>query len=166
MRFRSGVFSLAVLVLASHPVAAEPLRAEPSPTAASLTLHESSAVLDSVSITIAPRYEMSWGNSASGNALQVKDTIAEWPAYHAGVDASFNTSAEVADAHKTQVASAVDTIGKLVDSYPEGSVFSISANGSINTDGRSSGSVVVSYNVSVPVSDSAPAASDATGAGS
>lgn len=93
---------------------------------------------------------MSWSNSASGSAAQVREQIARWAAYQAEADARFAANPAVAATHVTQVAAAVATIERVVDAAPEGAVFSFSAHGSVGQDGLSSGYVNVSHHLSVP----------------
>jgi hypothetical protein len=155
MRIRTSLITLAVMAMTVLPAAAEAARAEQSPVVASITLTEPSTTPDSVStLTATTEHVMSWGNSASGNAQQVKGHVATFASTVATNDASFNHAPAIAEAHQTQARAAEAAIGTIIDSYPDGTVFSVSVSASIGGDGGSSGFVNIGYSVSVPVSES------------
>lgn len=100
---------------------------------------------------------MSWGNSASGSAAQVKDTGAGWAPAVLKNDTQFRAGPISTAVHQAQTKQATSAIGEIVDAYPEGTVFTVSVGGSCQ-EGSGSGSLNVSYVASCPIVDA-----DATG---
>jgi hypothetical protein len=94
---------------------------------------------------------MSWGRGFSGTAASVKEQAAAFAASVRADDERYQASEETKSVHGTQCRTAAETVGAIVDSYPEGTVFSGSVSGSV-TDG-SSGSVNISYALSIPAKD-------------
>jgi hypothetical protein len=108
---------------------------------------------DSGTITSTTEQIMSWGKSANGTAAEVKEQAKKFAPEVEAIDKTY-ASDSIREEHQRQVKAAEAAIGQIVDAHPEGTTFSISANGSVNQGGLgnpNSGYINVGYAVtSVP----------------
>lgn len=105
---------------------------------------------------------MSWGNTASGTAAQVKGTAGTFASTVAENDAKYGAGPRISAAHQAQARGVEGMIGGIVDAAPDGSTFSISVSASA-PESSGTGYVNLGYSISVPTQASVPAADGGEG---